>query len=209
MRIKKLRGHNRLQRKIKYWELNCIEFNIKNYFKKGNDYNYEKIAISPLNNIQIGNSKYAQPFGKTKQRIIESLINIYNNYSIQLNELKTPFYLKIWLYEPNITKSQIVYAIGDRIEFYNNSFNLPENIEEFKINATSEINEKLSQFNWERRLDEFHYEADEELLKTHWFKKLLKQKHSFYLHTFSNNETVDIYSFKEGNVWIGSKNNTQ
>ncbi len=113
MKIKKLRGHNRLHRKIKKWEHSCLDFDIKKYFNQGNDYNYEKIAISPLNSLQIRNSKYAQPFGKTKQLIIDSLINIYNNYLIQLNDLKIPFYLKIWLYEPNITKSQIVYAIGD------------------------------------------------------------------------------------------------
>jgi len=78
---------------------------------------------------------------------------IYDSWKTELEKLNKPYYLKIWLYEPRISKSQVVCAIDDKIEYYDNIFEKAD----FKENNSSFTKQLSSDFNWQPTVDEEPY----------------------------------------------------
>lgn len=54
--------------------------------------------------------------------LLEALIEVYQSWYQQMKRLNEPFYLKIWLYNPNFINSQIVVAFRDCLDYYDNTF---------------------------------------------------------------------------------------
>ena len=122
--MKKLRGHNRIFKKIEKWKHENLHLDIdalESYQR-----NYVKIYVSPFSDISIAGREIPSPKGKTKKLILESLFEIHNSWEEQLKNLEQPYYLAIWLYEPNFKNSQVVCAIGDYLDWYNVTFYRPK-----------------------------------------------------------------------------------
>lgn len=54
--------------------------------------------------------------------MLEGLWHIYQNWEKALRALDRPYYLKLWLFWPRFSQSQVVCGIGEGILFYQNSF---------------------------------------------------------------------------------------
>jgi len=95
-----------------------LEFNIEhlNEYK----YNYAKVFIDPWNKLNLTNSYIPEPKGMAKKQILSGLEKIYDSWKTELDKLAKPYYLKIWLYEPTLSKSRVVCGIDERIEYYQN-----------------------------------------------------------------------------------------
>lgn len=99
------------------------------------------------------NSQFPEPKGKAKKDILNGLEKIYDNWKVKLEKSNKPYYLKIWLYEPRISKSQVVCAIDAKIEYYENIFEKAD----FKQNNSSFTNQMSSDFKWQTKVDEEPY----------------------------------------------------
>jgi hypothetical protein len=217
MRQKKIRGHNRRHKQIENWRLNNISLDLVGYLSNEYDRYYTKIDVHPWRGISITNSEIPQPSGKTKQKMLDALLDIYENWKAQLDKLGKPYYLKVWLFEPRFSQSQVVVALGDNIDFYENTFFKPEDGISFKAKNYGHLKSKLSQLTWDYCLDEDHYSNTEvgnpesyasrqdyeDTLK--WFRNLLKKPHRTHRFNEPVGEMTELYSFKRGEVWLGGK----
>jgi hypothetical protein len=90
-----------------------------------------------------------------------------------------PFYLKIWLSDPQFINSQIVTSFRDNLHFYDNTFRKSDEIKEFPIDKFRLP--ELALFEWELFIDE-----------------------NYYFEVRYSDGTVDnCYSIKKGDIWLG------
>ena len=216
MRIRKIRGHNRRFKHIESWRLYNLSLDLNDYLTNHHCY-YAKIRVHPWSGISLINSLIPEPKGKAKLKIINGLLDIYDDWKDQLDKLGQPYYLKIWLFEPRFSQSQVVCAIGDRIDYYENRFFNPKNDKIFNSNKYGQLKSKLSKLNWDYRLDEDEYDnsfvGDPELYASIddyedtkiWFNKLLKKTHRLVKFDELIGDTIESYSFKRGDLWIGEQ----
>ncbi|MDR0477309.1 MAG: hypothetical protein LBH14_05165 [Desulfobulbaceae bacterium] len=171
-----------------------------------------KLEFTAWSGITLTNSEIPQPQRMTKHKILNGLLDIYDDWKKQLDQLGQPYYMKIWLLEPRFSQSQVVCAIGDSIDYYKNIFFEPETGKNLNFAYYGQIKNRLHNYNWDCRLDEDHYSSNEvgdpELYATRqeyeetkiWFEKLLKKKHRTH-----NSNAVELYSYKRGYVWVGGQ----
>lgn len=217
MKQKKIRGHHRRQKQIESWRLDNMSFDLTDYLLNERDRYYEKIGVHPWNGISVTNSAIPEPTRKTKQKIVSALLDIYENWKNQLDKLGQPYYLKLWLFEPHFSQSQVVCAIGDSIDFYENTFYKPDNAKVLRPDNYGTLKTRLNEFNYEHRLDEVHYDnaeiGDPELYASihdfeatkQWFKKLLSKPHRTVKFKEPIGEITESYSFKKGDIWLIGK----
>ena len=217
MRQKKIRGHHRRQKQIDSWRLDNMSFDLTDYLLNEQDRYYAKIRVYPWNGISVTNSVIPEPTRKTKQKIVSALLDIYENWKSQLDKLGQPYYLKLWLFEPHFSQSQVVCAIGDSIDFYENTFYKPDNVKVLRLDNYGILKTRLNEFNYEHRLDEVHYDnteiGDPELYASiddfeatkQWFKKLLSKPHRTVKFKEPIGEITESYSFKKGDIWLIGK----
>jgi hypothetical protein len=212
IRYRKIRGHKRRQKQVEQWRLDNLQLKIDilEQFKK----DHIDIVVHPWCDFSIINSGFASPKSKTKQLIINALLDIYDSLKIQLDKLDKPYYLKIWLYEERFTKSQVVLAIDNKIEFYQNCFSKPDM--ETQINKnTFGRHKRIENYLWEERVDEqFYdnttlgdpedYESLEDFIEAKkWFNNLMKKNHKTYYPENPTDDFFEFYGFRMGKVWIG------
>ena len=126
MKSKKIRGHKRIWKDIENWRLDNLDIDLADYLLNCRNRCYSKIRVHPWSGLSLTKSITPQPNRKTKLKMIEGLLDIYENWKEQLDKLGQPYYLKIWFFEPRFSKSQVVCAIGDNIDFYENTFFKPD-----------------------------------------------------------------------------------
>ncbi|WAC03385.1 hypothetical protein N7U66_07585 [Lacinutrix neustonica] len=85
------------------------------------------------------------------------MLHIFNQWEEQLKKLETPYYLALWLYEPNLQKSQVVCSIGSCLDFYDRTFYKPDIQKQIPLINYGNFSEALSQFSWAHALDETFY----------------------------------------------------
>jgi hypothetical protein len=212
MRKKKIRGHKRRYTEIEAWRKNNLVLKLDWFYES--NIGYVKIRTPTWGNLSIINSEVPQPKGKIKQMILSGLIDIYYSWKNQLNQLGKPYYLKIWLCEPRFLNSQVVCAIGDKIEYYENLFPKPYNFKTLPINIYGKLSAKLDKFEVEYYLDEDYFRDDEvgcpdsyatqkDYLETKkWFNKLLKKPHRTVKFEEEIDGFTELYAFKKGDLWI-------
>lgn len=213
MKKRKIRGHKKKWKQITKWKESNLTLDLTLIKKEKR--NHIKIWIHPWSGLSIKNSQYQEPNKKTKALIINSLLEIYKNWDNQLKRLNEPYYLKIWLYEPNISKSQVVCSIRDNIDFYKNTFNKEKSYTLLSTTNYPKITRTLlSEFNWISHIEEDHFDdtfvgepseytsLGEYIECKNWFNQLLKRPHSI-TKIKGSNTINEIYSFKKGTVWIG------
>ena len=218
MRQKKIRGHNRRHKQINKWRLDNLSLDLTDYLTNQRDRYYAKIRVHPWSGLSLTNSVTPEPTGKTKQKMLNGLLDIYEDWKKQLDQLGQPYYLKVWLFEPRFSQSQVVCAIGDNVDFYENTFFKPDNEKTIQLDSYGTIKSKLSKLNWDYRLDEDHYdntEVGEPVIyasrqdyedTVKWFDKLLKKPHRTHKFIEPIGETTESYSFKRGDLWLGGQN---
>lgn len=149
--------------------------------------------------------------------MLEGLIQIYDVWRDKLDQLNEPYYLKLWLFEPHFSNSQVVCAIGESIHSYDETFYKPESKKPLQPKYYGELNSQISEFTWDYYLDEEHWNnsepgspeeyasADdfEEVAKR--FRKMMKKPHRTTNFPEPVGEATEYYSFKKGDVWLGEK----
>jgi hypothetical protein len=214
MRIRKLRGGKRRLKQIEQWASYYSNLDIEIAKKYGKA--YAKLYVYPWSSIAIfRNSVSSEPGRKARRLVIDGLIKIYNNWKAELDKLEQPYYLKIWLCEPRLSKSQVVAALSEeRMNWYENVFTkAEENTQPKPENCGLQIN-RLNDFSWNLYLDEETYD-DSDLADPHqyesiedyyysvrWFKKI-KKKARVIEGTYHNGEAYKYYKVKMGNLWVG------
>ena len=211
MRIKKIRGHKRLWKHIEQWRKANLQLDIEKLKTQHRD--YVKIWIHPFSSISVLNCEFPEPKGKTRQLILAGLVDIYHAWKTKLDALDEPYYLKIWLYEPNLSRSQVVCALGSALNFYDNTFYKPEITDLKKIQNTRAT--LPSGFNWEKHFDELHinesdigeaedyFSLEDYYAQKNWFAKKMKMPHRSSVYENLDGTKTEYYSFKTGIVWIG------
>jgi hypothetical protein len=147
---RKLRGGNRIIRKIKYWESYSLNLDLK--LLKENHREYVKIWVSPFSHLHLKRYAYPEPSRLHKRLIMNALLNIYDTWKQQLDDLGEPYYLKIWLFENHFKYSQVVCSVQDKLHFYNNAFTKSDDLE--SANKFVKINPKIEEYKWELYFDE-------------------------------------------------------
>ncbi len=151
VRYKKIRGLKRKVTKIQNWIEQYLELNIEQLSEY--KYHYSKVYVQPWDNLTLIDSLIPEPKGKAKKEIINGLEKIYNSWKAELEKTEKPYYLKIWLYEPRLSNSQVVCAIEDKIERYESLFEDAV----FKQNNSSFTTMLSSDFKWQKKIDEEPY----------------------------------------------------
>jgi hypothetical protein len=214
---KKIRGHKRRWKDIEHWRIEHLDLELTDYLLNVRDRTYAKLNIRPWSGLSLTHSITPEPRGKTKQKMLNGLLDIYEDWKRQLDQLGQPYYLKVWLFEPRFSQSQVVCAIGDRIDFYENTFFKPEYLKKFKADHYGELKNRLKNFHWDYGLDEDHYDntevgepeyyasrQDYEYTKK-WFVELLKRPHRTNKFKEPIGEATESYSFKLGDLWLGGQ----
>ena len=144
----KLRGLRRRGREIERWRKNALQIDMDRLMY--NQYNHQKIYVYPWSNLFC----YKQPLKHYRSQITEGLIDIFLNWKTELEKLEQPYYLKIWLYYPHFMQSQVVAAIGSKIEHYDTLFPLAGKSVSFPIDRFAVIRDKLHSIKWQTYLEE-------------------------------------------------------
>ncbi len=217
MRQKRIRGDHRLHKQIDNWRLDNLSLDLTDYLLNERDRYYAKIRVHPWSGLSLINSVTPQPTGKTKQKMLNGLLDIYENWKTQLDKLGQPYYLKVWLFEPRFSQSQVVCAIGDNVDFYENTFYKPDTEKAIRFDNYGTLKSKLSKLNWDYRLDEDNYDNTEvgerEIYASRqdyedtvkWFDKLLKKPHRTHKLKELISDATELYSFKRGDIWLGGQ----
>ena len=178
-----------------------------------NKYWYADLIVHPWCDISIIKSEIPEPKSATRNLIISALEEIYNNWKLQLDKLNEPYYLKIWLYEPRVSKSKVVCAIGERIEYYNNNF-VSVNV----IRKKSDFCNKLSsEFEWDSFEDsqiwseedlcspiELYRNIEDYNESLRFLVKIKKANHkTLKIDTLDGSDTLHVQP--KGVIWIGDK----
>ena len=212
MRYKKIRGLKRKVANIQNWINKYLILNIEHLTEY--KYEYVKVYVDPWNNLTLTDSEIPEPKGKAKKEILNGLEKIYESWKIELNKLNRPYYLKIWLYEPRFSKSQVVCAIDDKIEYYEHIFERAD----FKLNSSSFTNQLSTDFKWQSKVDVEHFWESELLWPINQYERiedcysdrrlLRKLKKGNYKNQeieSSNGNKDKIYFFPKGKIWVGEK----
>ena len=213
IKFRKIRGKNRHLKAIKDWINTNKTLNI--LLLKNEKRAYVKFSVEPWNRISLTKSQFPEPDGIFKEMFINGLFEIYNSWKIQLDSLNKEYYLKIWLFEKNLRKSQVVCAIEDKIDFYENTF------EKFKGEIAKEHNfnfenleEEAANYQWEKALDHLYIESNyvgekseyknesDYLADKYWFENVVLKN---YIRKDPFGKDDFFYVLENDVVWIGGK----
>ena len=210
MKTKKIRGHKRRWKDIDQWVETHKNLDLD--YLKEYQRDYAKIRVHPWSEISLTNSQTPEPKRTTKIKILSGLFEIYDSWKKELSKLGESYYLKIWLFEPRFSNSQVVCAIGDYLEFYDNTFFKADYTKEFNTENYGRLKKEVAKFKWEYRLDEDHFDnserGDPELYATlndYEEEKMLNKPHRTTKFKKPIGEATEYYSFKKGDVWLGEK----
>ncbi|POY40607.1 hypothetical protein C3L50_03680 [Flavobacterium alvei] len=211
--MKKIRGNKRRIKKIENWRINNLKIDL-DYPEKTNK-DYVKIRIFPWNPVAMSIHNYPNPKGKIRKKIIESFFDIYESWNIQLKELGKPFYLKIWLFEPNIYDSQVVCAINDKIEYYENIFYKPKIEKNIAKSHFEKISNRLNNFNWSYSIEEYpifeneylreNFTSEKDYLEEQKCLKRELKKPYREINQVREGIKEKLFLIKGSEVWLGEK----
>lgn len=196
---KKLRGWKRHKRKIAKWKQDVINLDmdeIQNYQRS-----YAKLWIHPFYSLV-----HRNPPNWFNRLLLHAMIDVYFHWYEQMKGEKEDFYLKIWLYEPNFIRSQIVVAYKDCLDFYKHTFDKNPTPKTFPLEKYKSSEEQLSRFQWELHIAADDYWASdlkEDIdLKLRTVVDVEKIIHQSYRMEKIQNDV--IYKVNVGDVWVGS-----
>ncbi len=209
IKYKKIRGEKRRIRKIKQWIDDHLDLDIA--YLKRYQCEYVKFWVDPWNRLSLTNSQYPQPQGIYKELFFNGLLQIYMSWKEQLDFLDQPYYLKIWLFENDLKRSQVVCVIGEKIEHYQNLFEKSLDETSLSIVEWQEVSDMMKKVNWEKKIEITLYEKDwlgrpddyktqknyEDTKK--WFNNNVIEKY----REVKRIDGDEYYIVETDNVWIG------
>lgn len=214
MKILKIRGQKRRSKEIDCWLHDNLMINERYFIENQRD--YCEIIVHPWCDISIVNSTIPEPKGKNRMKIISGLLDIYESWKMELDSLGEDYYLKIWLYDPFISKSQVVCAIGEKLHFYDNTFHKKDTPKTFNVKNFGSLEERIMQYQWESYVDELILEDDhlgepddyrnlkDYIENKKWLYRKLKKPHRTF--TLIENGFERIFNaIPQGTIWIGAK----
>jgi hypothetical protein len=214
MKIKKLRGQKRRSKDIQHWIQNNLVYN-KQYFSEYNR-EYCEVIVHPWCDITLGNSIFPEPKRKNRERIVAGLLDIYESWKIELDSIGKEYYLKIWLYDPYVSKSQVVCAIDDKLHSYDNTFIKSNSAKAFEPQNYGCLADRIKQYQWESFKHELtleddyvgkleNYQNPKDYIETKkWFSKTLKKPHrTFKVIAYAGERQFN--AFPQGTIWVGGK----
>lgn len=209
MRTRKIRGYSKVLGSINRWEKKNLELDVTNL--RVNQRDYVKVWVHPYSSISLLNSSYPAPRGKARKLILKGLINIYTSWHQQLQELGEAYYLKLWLYPHDISKSQVVCAIGDFLNFYTHTFHLPKTNKAFPADQFGQFAQPLQNFNWVLAHEEIHLKEEDigepedypSLKEYYAHRKRFAEKITHARLITEDEEGQKTYSVKQDIVWLG------
>ncbi len=154
--------------------------------------------------------------GLIRKRIVQLLFEIHDRWKIELEKLNKPYYLAIWLCEPQIIRSDVVCAIGERIDMYtDNWFDKSEKDNSIIKEAYGKSQDQFDRFSWERKkLYDTHSPIDYNWTKEqydnienyYWdqryYKKVLPK-----CKKVEEDKYGKTYYEEVGDVWVGQEKN--
>lgn len=213
VKFKKIRGKNRRLTAINDWINANKSLNIS--FLETEKKEYVKFWVDPWSRISVTKSEFPEPDGIFKEALINGLFEIYNAWKIQLDSLNKEYYLKIWLFEKNLRKSQVVCAIDDKIDFYGNSFEeFEEKVEDDKHFDFENLKDKAANYRWEKALDHLYIESNyvgekseyknekDYLGNKDWFEDVVLKN---YIRKDPFGKDDFFYVLENDVVWMGEK----
>ena len=206
IRYKKIRGHNRILKDIDAWVKNNKTLDLS--YLKQRQREYVKVWVAPFSGINVLNSEFSPPKGKARKKIIAGIYEIYTNWKTQLDTLNKPYYLKIWFFPHDVSKCQVVCAIGDFIDFYEVTFFKPKESKPFPEQNKFDID-------WEFRHQEYHltiddigepddyYSLQDFIDNKKYVESVMKNTKTRISEYPDDENTPTYYSIKDCDVWIG------
>lgn len=150
IRYRKIRGINRRKRAIEQWGDTHKSLDINLLIQEKKD--YVKFRVQPWSRLSLFNSVCPEPTGDCEYLLIKNVQNIYQSWKGSLEELQIPYYLQIWLRENYVSRSQIVCAIDEIKNFYDDAFEVIDTQPENGIRSSSHYNnqtaEVLDRYDW-------------------------------------------------------------
>ena len=150
--------------------------------------------------------------GELRQVTINTLVEIYTDWKKKLEEQNFEYYLAIWLYLPRMSKSQVVCAIEEKIEYYDKEAFIPgKKDKKFEPLNFGKMSDSLKNITWELKIDlDSLYEWEVNFPRQNWERlneyssdqKIFKKNIEKSIRVIGNNEEK-IYLFPVGDVWIG------
>lgn len=192
---KKIRGWKNQIKKIEKWKNENINLDLEVLKQRNRD--YVKIWINPWYRLEKRN-----PPNWYCRLILKSMIEIYMNWFKTLEELGEPFYLKIWLFDPNFINSQIVVAIGDELNFYDNVFERNISEKKFPYEKYDMKDLGLKDFNLDLFIDENVLYEKLDDLSLREVNKLKKKAYEILNAEYDDIEDI-CYRVKIGDIWVG------
>lgn len=211
-KYKKIRGINRRLKAIKDWREKNLFFDKESLLSE--DCLYLKFRVDPWSRLSLTNSDYPEPNHQFREMIIEAFSDIYDLWKEELDKLNLEYYLKIWIIFPHFRESQLVCAINDKIDWYNNVFAEGEDIVFPKHKFSEQSNKILNKYNWKHvvninLLDEENYVGDEQDYVSLQDYEEVKKRFERFLKTEHKTVNIDgkIYHIEKiCDIWVGDKN---
>ncbi len=177
---KKIRGKKRRIKQIQKWKEQNFNIELNKF-----NFAHVKIKVSPWSR----NFAKGSPPLWYRRLILSAMFEIYHNWKNQLIEMREPFYLKIWLFHPRFSNSQVVAGIRERIDWYENIFAIPDNQDQpFPYQEYASNRYNLHDMAWELRIDDImHWEKYNELTPQ---EVEVFQKTAYSITQASNGDTL-------------------
>jgi hypothetical protein len=218
MRYQKIRGIKRRLKSVELWRDYYCAMSLEDLMK--NDGMYAKIKVSPwgVSRISLTNSRIPEPHGAIKQKIFSGLLDIYDSWKQKLDALGKPYCLALWINDPWFQKSEVVCSMGEKLNFYENTF-YPSNVEiPFPVHQFKNEHQRIQNISWKSCLDEYVFSDDDLGSPEEWnsiaiynemklsYVRQLKKPHRTEENTTGHGNS---YFFKQGYVWIGLNSSRQ
>ncbi|WP_410981780.1 hypothetical protein [Bacillus cereus] len=200
---KKIRGWKRHKRKIDKWRRNVIDLDMNDI--RENQRDYAKLWIHPFYSLARIN-----PPNWYRRLLLNEMIDVYLSWYKKMEKENENFYLKIWLYEPDFMKSQIVVAYKDCVKFYDDTFDKQTNEKTFPFHKYESFKDKLALFEWEAHIDVDVYWGGELKEDMNLGFKTKDEVDEIINQSYKNekiklNDGYDIlYNVNVGDVWVGT-----
>jgi len=199
---KKIRGWKRRMKQIEQWKQRHIDLDIEQLCQNKRDY-VKLWGIDPFYRFTRRN-----PPIWYSRLILEAMIEVYQSWFGQMKRLNEPFYLKIWLYNPNFINSQIVVAFRECLHYYDNTFDKSNDKKAFPSHFYGDI-PGLQELNWELAIDSDDYwlsDLEEDIslgFRSGKDIEAIKNKAYKYATVKLSFGEDTVYHVRVGDVWLG------
>lgn len=197
----KIRGHRRKWKMIE----DCVQSNLILNMSEIQEYKRGHFAynIYPWggSTISMNPDKFKQPYGMTKTKMIEGFITIYDSWKEQLEGLNEPYYLKMWICEPNFSNSRVVYGIGSCIDGFERDILIDSEKPLELTNYSHQARIQLLKFDWSTHVEEEVMELDSIDIDKGCVKNHITRNGEY---VDEDGEVKELLYFRKGVVWKGN-----